>query len=120
MTSKELKYGRIVSGNIFILKKLDLLCLNRRYLGFFMLVEILNILINENIENSYSFSRLLYPRVSEMFDKKPETIERNIRNLIDKCWSKQLAEKLNLCYEHKPKCLHFVYAVKANIIKDII
>lgn len=119
MTTKEIKYGGIVNSNIFIIKKLDELGLNKRYLGYFMLVEILNVLINRESKLFYSFSQYLYPKVAIMFNKTPCTIERNIRNLIDKCWNKTLMIKLNLENAVKPKCRDFIFAVKTYLENQI-
>ena len=121
LTTKEIKYGGIVNSNIFIIKKIDELGLNKRYLGYFMLVEILNVLINQECNMFYSFSQKLYPQVAIMFNKTPCTVERNIRNLIDKCWSKTLMIKLNMNLENgaKPKCRDFIFAVKTYLENQI-
>jgi len=121
MTTKELKYGPIVASNIFVIKQLDILGLDKHYLGYFMLVEIMNILINENFMRGISFSRVVYPRVAVLFNKTICTVERNIRNLIDKSWSNELMIKLKfyLPENQKPCCADFIYMVKNFIVEQI-
>lgn len=114
MTTKEVKFGKLISGKVYIARQMELLGFDKRYTGFFMLVDILDILINNTNERIVSFTRQVYPIVAKRFNVNDYTIERNIRNLIDKCWNCDLLEKLNLdlSIDCKPKCQHFIFITK--------
>ena len=121
MFTKEIKYGKNIESKIFFVKKLDELGISKKYLGYFLLVELMEILINQN-SVIVSFSRDVYPQIAEKYGKTVCTIERNIRSLIDKCWDISLMEKLNVYYAEnkKPSCRVFIYLVKNYVIQNII
>ncbi|MBQ9795412.1 MAG: hypothetical protein IJW36_00425 [Clostridia bacterium] len=119
MTAKEYKFKDKISGKVYFTKQLDILGIDRKYTGYFVLVEILNIMINEIEGKVRSFSKKIYPIVAERFNVADYTIERNIRNLIDKCWSKEMREELNYDLDTKPKCQDFIYIVKEYIENKI-
>ncbi len=121
MFTKEIKYGKNIETKIFFVKKLDELGISKKYLGYFLLVELMEILINQS-RRVVSFSRDVYPQIANKFGKTVCTIERNIRNLIDKCWNIEMMEKLNVYYveDEKPTCREFVYLVKNYVEKSII
>ena len=66
MTAKEKRYQDKVANNLFFARQLDFLGINRRYLGFYMLVDILQLMINEEIVVS-SFSKQIYQLCCEYF-----------------------------------------------------
>lgn len=117
MTTKELKFGNLISDKVYIARQMELLGFDKHYTGFFMLVDILNILINNKIERLVSFSRQVYPIVAKRFNVNDYTIERNIRNLIDKCWNEELMIKLNISIlnKNKPKCQKFIFIIKSYL-----
>lgn len=121
MSPKEMKYGQKVANKMFFLKVLDELELNKKYMGYYLLVEIEEIMI-EKQERVKSFSTQIYPQIAQKYGKTPCTIERNIRSLIDKCWNNNLMIKLNTYFieGEKPSCKEFIYLVKNYILKQIL
>lgn len=121
MTSKELKYNGLIANRIYFIKQIDLLGISKKYTGYYELVEIVNILINEISCKVVSFSRQVYPIVAQRFNAGVGTIERNIRNLIDKCWNEELLRKLNLAQDTaKPCCQMFIFLIKNYIQNNLI
>ena len=49
MSNTEKKYSNVVAENIYFVKQLDNLGLNRKYIGFYMTIEIMQLLINKNM-----------------------------------------------------------------------
>ena len=90
-------------------------------MGFYYLIEILNLLINQGIKVK-SYSNQIYPIVALKYNKSVCTIERNIRNLIDKCWSVDLLKRLNIFYHgnKKPSCCKFIELLKMYINSQIL
>ena len=121
MSPKEIRYGKNVASNIYFLKQLDELGVYRKYTGFYLLVEIMQLLINED-KRIVSFSKQVYPIIAQKYGKTDCTIERNIRNLIHKCWNYDMMIKLNTYYplDEMPTCREFVYLVKDYITKQIM
>lgn len=121
MSPKEIRYGKNISGNIFFIKQLDELGLNRKYTGFYLLVEIMQVMINEQ-RIIKSFSEQLYPIIATKYGKTVCTIERNIRSIINKCWNNDMMEKLNAYYPagEKPTCRVFIYLIKNYITDQIL
>lgn len=121
MTSKEKIYGKIIADKVFFIKILDDLKIDKHYTGYYMLIEILDVIINQEPNMVPSFSKDIYPHVALKFNKKVCTIERNIRNLIDKCWDVEMMHKLKifLIDGDKPKCRDFVFTVKNYIITQL-
>ena len=120
MTAKELKYGHTIAGKIFFMKQFDALGIQKRYLGYYMLIEIMEVLINKD-SKIVSFSKQVYPIIAQKFSKKICTVERNIRNLIDRCWNENIIQKLNIKNTKvKPSCLDFVYMIKDFIADKIM
>ncbi len=121
MHAKEIRFGGNISKLIFFQTRLNSLGIEKKYTGYYYLVELMDILINEN-KRIRSFSKEVYPRIAEKYSTTPWTIERNIRSVIDKSWSLDLMQKLNYYRPEndKPTCREFVYLIKNYIIKDII
>jgi len=120
MTLKEKKYFGKIHRCRFIIKRLDGLGINRKYLGYYYVVDILDIMINDDMEIK-SFSRQIYPQIASKYGKTECTVERNIRSLIDKTWGINVSNLLGdfSPSEEKPTCQKFLYAVKNYIIQDI-
>lgn len=120
MSPKEIKYGKNIEGNIYFVKQLDNLGISRKYTGFYLMVELMNVLINEDRKIS-SFSKQIYPQIAEKYGKTTCTIERNIRNLISRCWNISMMEKLGTYVPEskRPTCRTFVFLVKNYITKQI-
>jgi len=114
-----MKYHNKISHCKFIVKQIKDLGINDKYLGFYFLVSIENILLNEN-EQINSFYKDIYPRVAKEYDKRECTIERDIRHLINQLWLDGDKHKLyNICSGVKPSCCKFIYAIKNYLIKQI-
>ncbi len=119
MHAKEIRFGNNISNLIFFQSRLNYLGIQKKYTGYYFLVEVMHILINEN-KRVRSFSKEVYPRIAEKYGTTPWTIERNIRSVISNCWSLDLMEKLNVYSPQKPNCCQFIYWIKNYIIKDLI
>lgn len=120
MTSKEKLYGSIVKDKVYIIKQFDNLGINKHYIGYFMLVDLVSILLKTD-EKVESFSKNIYPIVAKKFNKTECTIERNIRNLIDKCWAKTLCDKLDFdAFDRKPTCREFILKIKFFIEESLL
>ena len=120
MSTKEIKYGDKISSNVFFSMKLVEIGVNKAYIGFFYLVDILDILINSDIKIS-SFSKDVYPIVAKKYDKTEWTVERNIRHLISVCWCVKLKNILNYSNNLKrPTCNKFIKLIKNYISLQIM
>lgn len=121
MNTKEKIYGKNVKAYVYFIKQLDNLGIEKKYIGYYLLVEIMQIMINED-RCITSFSKQLYPRIAEKFNKTECTVERNIRNLINKCWNYNLMAKLEIYFqpEKKPTCRQFIYIVKDYMAKQLM
>ena len=120
MTTKEKRFGHCVADKIYCIKQFEYLGIDKTYTGYFMLIDVVNIVISQN-KKILSFSMEVYPLVASRFDKNVYTIERNIRNLIDKCWCEELRTKLNATeFENKkPTCKEFIYLIIGFILNQI-
>ena len=120
MSPNELRYGKNMENKIFFVKILDELGINKRYLGYYLLIEMMEIMVN-NEKRIKSFSSEIYPLIALKYGKTSCTVERNIRSLIEKCWNRDLMEKLNTYYPEgiKPPCQTFIYLVKNYITNKI-
>ena len=120
MTTKEKLYGDVVKDKVYFIKQFDYLGLNKSYTGYFMLIDTVCLLM-EIDKRIISFSKEIYPIVANKFNKTSCTVERNIRNLIDKCWSQKLIEKLNLNLkvEEKPVCRELINIIKNYLINTL-
>ena len=93
MSVKELKYGEMLPNDYFFKKRIKEMGITPKYMGFYYLIEILDLLINQGVIVR-SFSKQVYPMLAQKYNKKESTIERNIRSLIYKFWDKNIKEKL--------------------------
>ena len=117
---KTLKFDTNAVKMVYFKIALEKIGVKKKYIGYYSLLEILDILINGNTVVK-SFQRDVYPRVSEKMQVNKHTIERNIRNVISKCWSRSMMEKLGVFYpdSSKPACCEFVFLVKKYIEKSL-
>lgn len=122
MLAKQSKFKAVIMGKVYFVKRMDLLGISNKYSGYFELIEIMNILINERSGRVDSFSREIYPIVAQRFNVGAHTIERNIRNVIDKCWSLDLMKTLNVYRidSDKPTCQEFIFMIKNYMEKSIL
>lgn len=122
MTAKELKYQANIDDKFYFVKKLNLLGIEKRYMGYFFLIEIMNILINEMPDRVVSFSRQVYPLVAERYHVSVCSIERDIRNVIEKSWSFDMMTKLKVYYSNnqKPTCRDFIFMIKNYMVRQLM
>jgi len=115
------KYGDVVAANLFIAAKLDELGVASNYIGYYYLIDIFEITINGQREVK-SYSREIFPIVSQRFDKTTCTVERNIRVLINKCWNMEMSKKLKYFYNEniKPTCCQFIALIKSYILSYLM
>lgn len=120
MSKKTEEYEEKVCKNYFLIKRMGDLGITNDYIGYYYLVDIMNLLINE-AKTFRSFSKELYPYLAEKYNKNLCTIERNIRNLRDKRWDKGLKLKLSKFWDKdkKPSCSKFIYLIKNFVLDDI-
>lgn len=121
MGNTERKYKKIVVENLYFVKQLDNLGFCRKYIGFYMIIEIMNLLINKNMRVS-SFSKQVYPIVAQRCNTTCCTIERNIRSFIKKSWCKNLMDIFQKYYPlgQTPTCRDFIYMIKNYITKQMV
>lgn len=121
MGLKEEKYGIRAQSHLYFAKKLNTLGIGKAYMGYYYLIDIMDILINKN-QPIKSFSGQVYPVVAEIYGKGSCTIERDIRDIINSLWSIKLKDELTMFWdkERKPRCCEFIYILKNYIIKDLI
>ena len=115
------KYGDVVAENLFIATKLDELGVASNYIGYYYLIDIFEITINGQREVK-SYSREIFPIVSQRFSKTTCTVERNIRVLINKCWNEEMSKKLKYFYKEnlKPTCCQFIALIKNYILSFLM
>ena len=117
MCNKEQKYMPILPRDYFIIKRIGDLGITRNYTGFYYIVEIMDYLINQEMVIK-SFSREIYPSLAEKYGKKSCTVERDIRNVIDKLWEGTLKEKLVSYWDkdRKPTCHDFIHILRKYLL----
>lgn len=80
----------------YVSEILTKLCITPNYNGFIYLREAIKMAVLEPI-NSRSFSKCVYPRLSQLYNSSPASIERNIRTVILKGWQKaSLSDKSDI------------------------
>lgn len=121
MCAKEIKYGKYVADNLFFSRVLENCGVEKKYIGFYYIVDIMNCLINEHMTVK-SFSKQMYPIIAEKYNKDVSTVERNIRNVIDKCWGETMIVNLKMLWpsNEKPTCCKFLDIVRTYIIMKLI
>lgn len=109
-----------VCKNYFIIKRIADLGITKSYIGYYFLLDIMDILINEP-KTYRSFSKELFPMLAKKYNKNLCTIERDIRNVRDKRWNCGLKNKLSKFWNkgNIPTCNKFIYLVKNYVLDDI-
>ena len=120
MSNTEKKYTNIINSNLFIDKVLEGLGVDKSYVGYYFLLDIMDLLINHNIAVR-SFSKEIYPIIANKYENNVASVERDIRNFIDKNWrNKMRGELLPFWYsDTKPTCCKFIYIIKSYILTKI-
>ena len=115
------KYQQVATENLFFVSKLNELGINNKYTGYYYLIKIYEIIINGEKEVK-SYSREIFPIVAKQYNKKANTVERNIRVLINNCWNINMGKKLKSFYTAgvKPTCCQFIYLIKNYILSFLI
>lgn len=114
-----MNYDSKISNCKFIIKQIKDLGIDDKYLGYYFLVSIENLLINEKFVMN-SFYKDVYPVIAKIYDKNECTIERDIRHLINQIWLDGDKHKIyKLCFGVKPSCCKFIYVIKNYLIKQI-
>lgn len=118
--TKRLTSGKY-SNNYFISKSVEKLGITNRFIGYFYLVDILDLLINKGIKVN-AFSKDVYPVVAAKYSKNACTVERDIRNVIDNLWDDVLLVKLTKFRDkkQKPSCCEFIYLLKNYVISKVV
>lgn len=107
--NKEEKYMRVVDKYRFFWICLRRLGITSNYTGFYFLVDIINMVINENCELKNMYKNF-YPVVAKRFDKNPCSIERDIRIIIKNLWDVRLKSRMEKYWagSSEPRCKEFV------------
>ncbi len=114
------KYSNLMPNSYYLKKRMTDLGITQNYKGYYYLLDILNIIINEE-RVVRCFSREIYPALAEKYAIKGNTIERDIRNIINVCWDLKLKFKLKNFWtkDSRPTCCKFIFLVKNYVISDI-
>ena len=120
MYKNELKYGEICTKNYYLRKKFNDLGITKKYTGYYFLLDILDEIINKS-RTIKSFSKEIYPELAVKYDKNDCSIERDIRNVIDRLWDDVLKEKLEFLWlnDARPTCCEFIYLIRNYVLVDI-
>lgn len=112
------RYEEKVKDCVYIIQKLNEIGINKKCVGYFYLIKILDFLMNGDCE-IVSFCEDVYPVVAKFFDVNESTIERNIRNLImiicRDCENAELVDKIKGL-----SCCKFIYKIKDIISLFIV
>lgn len=119
-TPKNIRFQADAEKLIYFKLILERLGVKKKYIGYYFLLEVLDIIINGDVVIR-NFQQQVYPCISEKMKVSLCTIERNIRNLIDKSWSYSMMERLGVYYPNgkKPACRQFVLLVKKYVEKSL-
>ncbi len=120
MCLKTEKFNANVVSSYYLKKRICDLGITDNYIGYYYLLDILNIIINEE-KTIRCFSREVYPHLAEKYKTKDCTIERDIRNIIKVNWDIKLKHKLKNYWREnsRPTCCKFIYLVKNYVLSDI-
>lgn len=120
MSNTERKYRSVLEANLFIDKVMEGLDVDKSYMGYYFIIDIMDLLINKNL-HVRSFSREVYPIIAEKYDKKLMSIERDIRNFIDKNWNEKMKNGLSQFWScgDKPTCCKFIFMLKNYILSKV-
>ncbi len=120
MSNTERKYVEVINSNLFIDKVLEGLGVDKSYIGYYFLLDIMNLLINHGM-SVRSFSREVYPIIADKYNKNAISVERDIRNFIDKNWRDKMRSELVQFWssQDKPTCCKFIFMLKSYILTKI-
>ncbi len=114
-----MNYNNKISNCKYIVKQIKDLGIEDKYLGFYFIVSIEDMLLNDNVEIN-SFYKDVYPKIAKIYERNECTIERDIRHLINQIWLDGDKFKIyRLCAGRKPSCCKFIYTIKNYLIKQI-
>ena len=112
--------SKLIVGNYYFDYRLRDIGVPRKYVGYYYIIDILDLLINSG-KDFKCFSREIYPYIAEKYQCGVSTIERDIRNCIDKYW--ETDDRCNLRFfwhkDEKPTCKEFIFALKHYIMFSI-
>ena len=110
-----------IADNVFLISKLDELGISKKYTGYYYMVSILDLIVNDE-RSVKSYSREVFPKVAKLFGKTTCTVERNIRFVIQACWGEEICKKLKCFYvpNIKPTCCQFISLVKSYILSFLL
>ena len=120
MNAKEKRFKDKICKHIFFQKRIDELKISNKYTGYYLIIEIIAEIINKS--RVTSFSREIYPVVAKHFNINDCTIERNIRNLMQKGCCEIETEKIGLNNRDVIRnltCRKFIYLIKDYIAQQI-
>ena len=114
------KYECLTPNSYFLKKRMTDLGITQNYKGYYYLLEILNIIINEE-RVVRCFSKEIYPILAKKYAIKGSTIERDIRNIIKVNWDFKLKFKLKEFWsgDVRPTCCKFIFIVKNFVLSDL-
>lgn len=120
MCKKYDRYNHQVQDKKFFMNVLNEIGIGYNYTGYYYTIDILDILINQDVKIK-SFSKQVYPIIAKKYNKSECTIERNIRNMIDKTWSEKTRRKLKDFWhsDKKPPCRQFIFCIRDYILRTI-
>ncbi len=112
--------SKLMTHSYFYDYKLQKLGLRKDLVGYYYLVEILTILINEN-RTVRSFSKEIYPSIASRYNRNDCTVERDIRHCINNQWNK-IKDKLKDFWDKpsQPTCRKFIFVLKNYIMSFLI
>jgi len=112
-------YSNKISKCKFIIKQINELGIEDKYMGYYFLISIEDYLLKQNVEIK-SFYKDVYPKIAKIYDKNDCTIERDIRHLINQHWDDgNKTELYKLFMGRKPSCCKFIYVIKNYLMKQI-
>ena len=105
---------------IYIKYRLKEIGLYSNYVGFYYLVNIIDLLQTKN--RASSFSKEIYPIVANQFHTKEHTIERNVRYLMNAFWESEEFKRLRINSDRNvlKKCKSFISFMFYSVFKDIM
>ena len=120
MNTKEKRFNDKISKHLFFKKKVDELKISNKYTGYYLIIEIIAEIMDKR--KTISFSREIYPIIAKHFNINDCTIERNIRNLIQKGCCNIETEKIGINSIDGLQdltCRKFIYMIKDYIDRQI-
>lgn len=112
--------SKLIVGNYYFDYRLRDIGVPRKYIGYYYIIDILDLLINSG-KTYRCFSREIYPYIAEKYNCGESTIERDIRNCIDKYWESEARQNFSYFWrkDKKPSCKEFIFTLKSYIMYSI-